>query len=92
MRQDAKNLMKPMFVLFFWSMDPAFHAGVGGSSGPRLKLASRVFLNFIERRIIYLVLSTPVTHQGGLADLEAAAAAADPLARLFIWWLMGVGQ
>ena len=25
-------------------------------------------------------------------DLEAAAAAADPLARLFVWWLMGVGQ
>ena len=24
--------------------------------------------------------------------LEAAAAAADPLARLFVWWLMGVGQ
>ena len=25
-------------------------------------------------------------------NLEAAAAAADPLARLFVWWLMGVGQ
>ena len=33
--------------------------------------------------------STPLTHQDGLADLEAAAAAADPLARLFMWWLMG---
>ena len=27
-----------------------------------------------------------------LLYLEAAAAAADPLARLFVWWLMGVGQ
>ena len=27
---------------------------------------------------MHRVLSTPMTHQGGLADLDAAAAAADP--------------
>ena len=60
-------------------MDDAFRAGVGGGCGPRLKLASRVSRTLLERRTIYLVLSTPMTHQGGLVDLEAAAAAADPL-------------
>ena len=50
--------------------------GVGGSRGawsnPSL---GRIFE---EGLTCFTVLNTPMTHQGGLADLEASATAADP--------------
>ena len=50
----------------------------GGGCGPRLKLASRV--SRIYRKKNFAPYSEhALTHQDGLADLEAAAAAADPL-------------
>ena len=89
MPQDAKYHIKPMF--FFWSMEDLAQARRRRWLQASPKLASRVsrtlkkeeFDNYFEHAF---------THQGGLADLEAAAATADPLARLFVWWLMGVGQ
>ena len=59
MAQDAKNLVKPMLFLIFWSMDDAFRAGVGGGCGPRLKLASRFCRTFLQE-VLDPILSTPL--------------------------------
>ena len=49
----------------------------GGGCRPRLKLASRVSRTLKKEEFVPY-LEHALTHQGGLADLDAAAAAADP--------------
>ena len=50
--------------------------GVGGSARPGLNPSfGRILL---EGTTSFTVLNTPMTHQGGLADLKAYASAADP--------------
>ena len=62
----------------------------------RLRTSSKpcfaCFFNFIERRILRTVLSTPMTHQGGLADLEAAAAAADPFSLSLVFCVEAINK
>ena len=48
----------------------------GGSGGPGL--SSFLRKNITRKKILPTILNTPMTHQGGLADLEASATAADP--------------
>ena len=81
MPQDVKNHIKPIVS---WSMEDlaqdrsgSLRRAAGGGCGPPLKLASRASRT-LQKEELEPYPEHAFTHQGGLADLDAAAAAADP--------------